>query len=95
MSDNNNGNGNGAMGGMLAAFAIGALVGGAAALLLAPRSGRETRELLAKKGKDLSDAARDTLTKGTGMLRDTGHRLTEAMQAGKKAVDEVKTEVRG
>ena len=50
MSDNNESS---HAGGYLAAFAIGALVGTGAALLYAPRSGKETRKLLAKKGREL------------------------------------------
>jgi gas vesicle protein len=46
-------------------FAIGALVGAAAALLFAPKSGRELRE-------DLADATR----KGVDRARETGSQLT-------------------
>ena len=39
------------------AFILGALVGAAVALLVAPRSGAETRRLLKAKGRDLMSAA--------------------------------------
>lgn len=41
----------------LAFLGIGVLVGGAAALLLAPSSGEETRRTLARKAEELGDAA--------------------------------------
>jgi hypothetical protein len=41
----------------LALLSAGMLVGGAVALIFAPMSGRETRERLAKKADELSDAA--------------------------------------
>jgi gas vesicle protein len=49
------------MGGLVAAFAIGALIGGGIALLYAPRSGRETRQLLAIKGRELKDKAQHAI----------------------------------
>ena len=45
----------------LAMLGAGMLVGGALALMLAPASGRETRQRLAKKADELSDAAADKL----------------------------------
>jgi predicted Zn-dependent protease len=52
MSDSNSNFGN-----CVTAFAIGGLVGAGIALLLAPRSGRETRALLSEKSRELADAA--------------------------------------
>jgi gas vesicle protein len=43
------------MGGQLAAFALGAAVGAGIALLYAPYSGEKTRELLARRGRDVKD----------------------------------------
>jgi gas vesicle protein len=39
------------------AFLIGGLIGGAIGLLYAPRSGRETRQILAGEGQDMVDKA--------------------------------------
>ena len=52
-------------GARIAYFAIGALIGAAAALLFAPKSGRELRE-------DLADATR----KGVDRARETGSQLS-------------------
>jgi len=52
----------------LTAFAIGAAVGAGIALLYAPRSGQETRQLLARRSRDVkerlrgaADATRDAI----------------------------------
>jgi gas vesicle protein len=45
--------------GALGLLAVGAVVGAAVALLLAPRTGDETRELLRERGSDLAKQARD------------------------------------
>lgn len=52
MNDNNSGE----FGAFLAGFVIGGLVGAAAALILAPQSGSETRTKIAGKGQDLREA---------------------------------------
>lgn len=44
--------------GVILSFLVGALTGAAAAVLLAPRSGRETREILGEKWKDAADKSR-------------------------------------
>ena len=85
MSDNNE---SCRVGGYLAAFAIGALVGTAAALLYAPRSGKETRDLLAKKGRDLKGKASDALEDATDFVRGKKAELAAAVEAGKDAMRE-------
>ncbi len=45
--------------GVILSFLVGALTGAAAAVLLAPRSGRETREILGEKLRDASDQGRE------------------------------------
>ena len=44
--------------GVILSFLVGALTGAAAAVLLAPRSGRETREILGEKWRDAADQGR-------------------------------------
>ena len=85
MSDNNESN---RVGGYLAAFAIGALIGTGAALLYAPRSGKETRELLAKKGRDLKGKATDVLDDATDFVQGKRAELAAAIEAGKDAMHE-------
>ena len=74
--------------GFLAAFAIGALVGTGAALLYAPRSGKETRELIAKRGRDLKGQASDALDDAKDFIDGKKAELAAAIDAGKDAMRE-------
>ena len=88
MSDNESN-----FGAYLAGFLIGGLVGAAAALLLAPQSGEETRTLLREKSIELKDkateSAEETMQKATKLLEDTRTRLIEAMDDLRARVDEL------
>ena len=85
MSDSNESS---RVGGYLAAFAIGALIGTGAALLYAPRSGKETRELLAKKGRELKGKASDALDDAKDFVQERKTELVAAVEAGKVAMRE-------
>jgi len=76
------------IGGTLAAFAVGAAVGAGLALLFAPRSGRETRELLAKRAGDLRDKAVDTVGSAKEMIREKKAEILAAVEAGRQAIVE-------
>lgn len=92
--------------GVLGGMFIGALAGAAAALLLAPQSGQDTRKQIQEKGNELRDRTTelvdDTMTKVrtnanriTMDLKDRGQKVaaeqlehvSEAAQAGKKAIE--------
>jgi len=85
MSDNNESS---RLGAYLAAFAIGALVGTGAALLYAPRSGKETRDLLAKKSRDLKGQASDVLDDAKDFVQGKKAELVAAVEAGRDAMRE-------
>ncbi len=85
MSDNNEST---RIGGYLAAFAIGALIGTGAALLYAPRSGEETRKLLAKKGRELKGQAADALDDAKDFVQGKKAEIIAAVEAGKDAMHE-------
>ncbi|MGD0651733.1 MAG: YtxH domain-containing protein [Verrucomicrobiia bacterium] len=85
MSDNNEST---RVGGYLAAFAIGALVGTGVALLYAPHSGKETRELIAKKGRALKGQATDALDDAKDFVEGKKAELVAAVEAGKDAMRE-------
>jgi gas vesicle protein len=85
MSDNNESS---RVGGYLVAFAIGALIGTGAALLYAPRSGKETRELLAKKGRELKGKASDAMDDAKDFVQGKKAELAAAFEAGKDAMRE-------
>ena len=74
------------VGGFLAAFAIGALAGAGIALLYAPRSGKETRKLIAAKGRDLKDKATDALGDAKDFIDDQKEKIAAAIEAGKDAM---------
>jgi gas vesicle protein len=50
--------------GMLLGIGVGAIAGGAAALLLSPRSGPELRQLISERSSDLVDKAKHRLGAG-------------------------------
>ena len=76
------------VGGYLAAFAIGALVGTGAALLYAPRSGKDTRKLLAKKGRELKGKASDAIDDAKDFVQGKKAELAAAVEAVKDAMHE-------
>jgi gas vesicle protein len=85
MSDNNEST---RVAGYLAAFAIGAFIGTGVALLYAPRSGKETRELLTKKGQELKGKAADALDDAKDFVQGKKAELVAAVEAGKGAMRE-------
>ncbi len=77
-------------------FVLGAFIGAATALLLAPRSGEETRKLIATKAREGADymasrtrnVAEKTssyIDKGKEMLQQQRDQLSAAIEAGKQA----------
>ena len=76
------------VGGYLAAFAIGALAGAVAALLLAPHSGKETRQLIADRGRKIKGDAQKTFEQAKDYIGSTKTKIADAFEAGKEAVSE-------
>jgi gas vesicle protein len=85
--------------GYLGWFFLGAVAGAAAALLIAPKTGRETRELLAEHSGDVLTRARgaageakikagDLFEKGREYFEEQTNRLITAFEAGKSAMRE-------
>jgi gas vesicle protein len=66
-------------GNVFGAFLFGGLVGAILGLLFAPRSGKETREILADRGQEYLDEAKDTYGDGR-------ERLVEAYSTAKDVV---------
>ena len=60
--------------GFLAGLTVGAVIGTAAALLLAPQSGVRTRRQIARKAGEWTDAASDTLEDARDDARDLADR---------------------
>jgi gas vesicle protein len=67
------------MSGPLAAFAIGAAVGAGLALLFAPYSGQETRELLSRRSRDIKDRVAGAVDATKDALRDQWQRPSSSV----------------
>jgi len=78
MANNNSGDG-------LAAFILGGVVGGVLGLLLAPRKGEETRELLTDWLEESRQKTEAFLEEERGLITDKKNRVEAAWDAGKKA----------
>ncbi len=74
-------------------FGIGALMGAAAAILLAPKSGTETRNLLRSKAEegtdylasraaDARDTASEAINRGKKVIKQNAENLSAAVDAG-------------
>lgn len=82
-------------------FMLGAMIGAATALLLAPRSGVETRKLImakAREGADVvsnhakavADKTSEYVGRGKELLQQQRDQFTAAFEAGKQAYKEEK-----
>ena len=80
----------------LAYFLVGGGIGAVIALLFAPRSGRETRDLIAQKategrdrvtstGRMVSDRVTDYIDKGKEIVSSQKEQISAAIEAGKQA----------
>jgi gas vesicle protein len=76
------------VGGVMAAFAVGALVGAAVAILYAPRSGKDTRELMVEKGRELKDKVNDAMDEVPAFLDGKRADVVAAIDSGKEAIRE-------
>jgi gas vesicle protein len=76
------------VGGYLTAFAIGALVGAGVALLYAPHSGKETRDLLAHKAHELKEKAGGIIEEAKEKITEKKAEITAAVSAGREAMRE-------
>ena len=87
MSDKDDGD----FGSFLAGFVIGGLVGGAVALVLAPRSGAETRSQITGKGRDMVDASEERYHSAVDSAESYAHQVGErASQVGKDAEEQAR-----
>ena len=85
--------------GYLGWFFLGGVIGAAAALLLTPRTGQQTRELLVEHGGDFARRAQEAATEAQGragewldksreLFEEQTQRLMTAFEAGKDAMRE-------
>lgn len=70
-------------------FFVGALVGGAAALLLAPQSGEETRQQIRDKGIELKEKAETTYNEVIDEIEDSTTELRGRLEGLSAKMDEL------
>jgi len=85
----NNGN---SAGGVLVAFAVGAIAGAAVALLFAPATGEETRKKLVEKAKEGRERAETVARGGREYFNRQRDNLTAAVERGREAFDQARKE---
>jgi gas vesicle protein len=78
-------------GSILLAFILGAVSGAAVALLYAPTSGRETRELLGEKAREGRETAAEAAKKGRQVIAQGRETLTTAIERGREAYQQART----
>lgn len=71
---------------ILSALAIGALVGAGLALLFAPQSGRDTRDQIAERGREMKDRADQALADAKNVLNGKKNEIAAAVEAAKTAM---------
>ena len=88
--------------GYLGWFFLGGMIGAVAALLVAPKTGRETREILTERGNEVAKRAQEMATEAQGragewfdksreLFEEQTQRLMTAFEAGKDAMrDEIR-----
>jgi gas vesicle protein len=85
--------------GYLGWFFLGGMLGAVAALLVAPKTGRETREILTERGNEVAKRAQEMATEAQGragewfdksreLFEEQTQRLMSAFEAGKDAMRE-------
>jgi gas vesicle protein len=84
--------GGGGIAGFVTGFAVGTLAGVVLAMILAPQSGEDTRDLLVAKAREAGERARDTagdasdlLARGRQIVADAKARIDGAIAEGKDA----------
>ena len=77
-------------GSILLAFLLGAVSGAAVALLYAPQSGRETRELLGEKANEARARAAEAAARGRDAINQGRETLTTAIERGREAYEQAR-----
>jgi gas vesicle protein len=80
-------------GGVLLAFAVGATVGAAVALLFAPATGEATRDFLGQRAREGRDRATDAAKQGRDMVNRGRETLTTAFDRAREQFQTATREV--
>jgi gas vesicle protein len=73
------------------AFLVGAAAGAAVALLYAPATGSETRELLGEKSREGREKAAALAEKGRQVINEGRETLSTAIERGREAYEQART----
>jgi gas vesicle protein len=79
-------------GSILVAFILGAVSGAAVALLYAPAAGRDTREYLGDRARDARTRAAEAAAKGRDVFNQGRETLTTAIERGREAYQQARTD---
>ena len=77
-------------GSVVLAFLIGAVTGAAVALLYAPATGAETREMLGEKAREGRDRAARAAERGRQVVKEGRENLTSAVERGRDAFQQAR-----
>jgi gas vesicle protein len=75
-------------GSVLLAFLVGTVAGAALALLYAPATGRETRELLGEKSREGREKAAALAEKGRQVINEGREKAAELAEKSRQAINE-------
>ncbi|HVH26092.1 MAG TPA: YtxH domain-containing protein [Vicinamibacterales bacterium] len=78
-------------GSVVLAFLVGAVAGAAVALLYAPATGRETRDLLSEKAREGRDRANEAAVRGREAVNRGRETVANAIERGREAYQQARS----
>ena len=82
-------------GSVVAAFLIGAVMGAAVALLLAPATGEEMRRMLSERARESREKAAEAARQGREFVKSQRETIATAVDKGREAYQRTRQSMRG